>query len=81
MVARDAPRIAPFGGRPILSLYDLLLLAIPFAFFVGAVGAGLLGYPLATGFKAGGLLAVVPTVYALFGAPPTGGRTQSGSAQ
>ncbi|MGM0398408.1 MAG: hypothetical protein ACQEQY_05385 [Halobacteriota archaeon] len=81
MVTRDASRITPFGELPRLSLYDGILLAIPLAFFAGAAGAGLLGYPLATGIKVGGLLAVVPTLYALFGAPPTGGRTQSGSAQ
>lgn len=81
MGARDASRIAPSVGLPGLSLYDLLLFAIPLAFFLGAGGAGLLGYPLTTGFKAGGLLAVAPTLYALFGAPPTGGRSRSGSAQ
>ncbi|MFW5937832.1 MAG: hypothetical protein ACOCSN_02720 [Halanaeroarchaeum sp.] len=81
MVARDTSGIWTVGPVPGYVLYDLLIFAIAAAFVVGAAGAALLGHPLATGVKAGGLFAVVPTAYALFGVPPTDGRPRSEKSQ
>jgi len=54
-----------------LSQYDVLLLAIPLAFVLGAVLATAAGLSLRTGVSFGGVVAVVTTGYALFGVPPT----------
>ena len=60
------------SGPPVrLSRYDLVLLAIPLFFLVGAGVAALTTYSISTGVQIGGVLAVLPTAYALFGAPPT----------
>lgn len=81
MERRDASRIAPFDELPRLSIHDLALFAIPMSFLLGAAIAGVLGYSFATGIKAGGVVAVLPTAYALFAVPPTGETPPSGSAQ
>ena len=87
MATRDASRTGPvddrtwlarFGG---LSRYDLVLLAIPLAFALGTALAATLGQPLDVGIRAGGVLAVVTTGYALFGASPTDDLPGSGSAR
>lgn len=81
MGVRNSTRSTPFGTPLGLSRYDLVLLAIPLFFLVGAGVAAQTNYSISTGIQVGGILAVLPTVYALFGAPPTEGLPRSDRAR
>lgn len=87
MATRDASRTGTFG-RPgqstahrRLSRYDIVLVAIPLAFALGAVLGTALGLSLTAGLRVGSVLAGVMTAYALFGLAPTEGVPGSGSAR
>lgn len=80
MGVRDRLSTTPFAGTPTFSTYDLVLFAIPFVFLLGVAGAAVTGNSPAAGFKVGGIVAVLPTVYALFGVPPTENIPQSDRA-
>lgn len=77
MGERDILRLTPPGAPFRLSRYDLVLLAIPLFFLVGAGVGAVSPYSVSTGVQLGGIFAVLPTAYALFGAPPTDGLPRS----
>ena len=81
MVTRDASRIASAARLPLLTRFDLVLLAIPLSFLVGVGGAAVLGHAVGLAVRLGAVLAVVPTAYALFDISPTAELARSGSVQ